>query len=66
MFLLKKFCAEKVIKYNPCPEEVFKNKKPNKEKKRKKTSSTCNTVIHMCVNETSETVEGWPAVVKRS
>lgn len=33
IFLLKVY-AEKVIQYNPRPEEVFKNKKPNKGKKK--------------------------------
>lgn len=64
MFLLKKFYPEKVIKYNPCPEEVLKTNKNNPTKK--KPSSTFNTVSHLRVSETSEAVEGAPAVVKRS
>lgn len=37
MFLLKKFYPRKVIKYNCCSEEVFKNKnKKNLTEKKKK------------------------------
>lgn len=62
MFLLRKLHPEGKGS-NPCPEAVLKTqqRQPNKEKK---PSSTCNTVSHLSLQETSEAADGEPAAVK--